>query len=323
MSAINQLYPPKPTFTEGDVESLSGRVFIVSGGHSGVGYELVKILYSKGGVVYIASRSQSKALKAIEELKALPGITTGEVKYMHLDLGDLSTIKTSVENFTAQETRLDVLWNNAGVAVTTDHNKTAQGHELRMGTNCLAPYLFTTLLLPILQSTAKITPKASVRIIFTASLAIEESPQGGVCLSELDPPGHTENQRRYYAASKAGNFLLASEFDRRVRKDGIVCLAQNPGNLRTKIWDDVPFIMRMIMKLTLHDPKFGAYTELWAGLNKEIKLEDGGRYAIPWGRWHSNTRKDIVEGLKTREEGGTGVAADFWNWCERNSREFS
>jgi len=323
MSALSQLYPPSPVFTEHDVDSLSGKVFIVSGGNAGIGFELVKILYSKGGKIYIACRSESNALKAIEELEALSTATTGEIKYLHLDLGDLATIKSSVETFAAQETRLDILWNNAGVAITTDDSKTAQGHELRIGTNCLGPYLFTKLLLPILQKTAKNSSSASVRVIFTSSLAVDESPEGGVCLSELEPSGHTTNQRRYYAASKAGNFILASEFDRRVRQDSIVCLTQNPGNLRTKIWDDVPFIARMIMKLTLHDPKLGAYTGLWAGLNKDITVEDGGRYVIPWGRFHPGSRKDIVQGLKRKEEGGTGVAAEFWDWCELQTSQFS
>jgi len=323
MSTISQLYPPKPTFTEHNVDSLSGKVFIVSGGNAGIGFELVKILYSKGGKIYIASRSQSKALKAIEEIKALQSTTTGEVKHIHLDLGDLTTIRSSVETFLAQETRLDTLWNNAGLAITADDSKTPQGHELRIGTNCLGPYLFTKLLLPILRSTAKNASPASVRVIFTSSLAAEEAPKGGVCFSELDPSGHTTDQGRYYCMSKAGNFLLASEFDRRAREDGIICLTQNPGNLRTKIWDDAPFLLRIIMKITLHDAKFGAYTGLWAGLNKDIKTEDGGRYAIPWGRWHPNPRKDIVEGLKRKEEGGTGVAAEFWDWCELQTSQFS
>ena len=55
---------------------------------------------------------------------------------------------------------------------------------------------------------------------------------------------------------------------------------------------------------------------LCCGLSEDVKLEDGGRYGVPWGRWHRNPRKDILEGLKTKEEGETGVSLKFWDWCE-------
>lgn len=66
----------------------------------------------------------------------------------------------------------------------------------------------------------------------------------------------------------------------------------------------------------------GAYTELWAGLSPEVKIEDGGRFATAWGRWRGNLRKDVLEGLKTKEEGGTGLAAEFWDWCEEQTKGY-
>lgn len=53
-----QFYPPKPTFTEEHVGPQNGRVFIVTGGNAGVGFELVKILYATGATIYMASRSK-------------------------------------------------------------------------------------------------------------------------------------------------------------------------------------------------------------------------------------------------------------------------
>lgn len=73
----------------------------------------------------------------------------------------------------------------------------------------------------------------------------------------------------------------------------------------------------------MHEPKMGAYTELWAGLSQDVKCGDGGKCAIPWGRWHTNPRKDILESLKTKEEGGTGLAAEFWGWCEEQIKEYA
>jgi NAD(P)-dependent dehydrogenase (short-subunit alcohol dehydrogenase family) len=129
---IAQLFPGAPNFTEKDISSLVGRVFIVTGGNSGIGLEVVKILYAKGGTVYLASRSPAKIVTAIGEIKATQRESQGQIKSLHLDLGDLTTISTCASTFVAQECRLDVLWNNAGIARAPVGSLSAQGHEAHM-----------------------------------------------------------------------------------------------------------------------------------------------------------------------------------------------
>jgi NAD(P)-dependent dehydrogenase (short-subunit alcohol dehydrogenase family) len=321
-SFLTQLFPPKPAFTERDVPSLTGKVFIVTGGNSGVGLELVKILYSKGGTVYIAGRSPIRIATAIEAIKAVPTATPGSLKTLHLDLNDLTTIPACVAAFSAQESRLDVLWNNAGIS-RASFVTTAQGFEAHMGINCVAPFLLTKFLLPIIRKTALTAPKGSVRVVFASSGIIEMTgPPGGVSLNELVPENYASDKNHNYSASKAGNWFLASEFDKRLRGDGIVCVAQTPGTLRTKGWDNAPWAMRAMMSPFMYEPKMGAYTELWAGLSSTVKLEDGGKIAIPWGRWHASPKKDILESLKTEKEGGTGAAGKFFDWCDEQTKSY-
>jgi NAD(P)-dependent dehydrogenase (short-subunit alcohol dehydrogenase family) len=316
---IEQLNPPNPTFTEKEVPSLVGKVFIVTGGNSGVGLELVKILYSKGGTVYIAGRSPTKVAAEIEAIKSTYIASLGQLKGLHLDLSDLTTVPTCVSTFLAQESRLDVLWNNAGVSRELVGSTTVQGYEAHIGINCLGHFLLTKLLLPTLLQTAKSSPKASVRLIFTSSGIIDMfGPPGGLSLTE--PHGKTIESN--YSASKVGNWFLASEFDKRIRKDGVLSITQNPGSLHTKGWDKVSWYGKLLFKPFMHEPKMGAYTELWAGLSPEVKIEDGGRFATAWGRWRGNLRKDVLEGLKTKEEGGTGLAAEFWDWCEEQTKGY-
>ena len=62
---------------------------------------------------------------------------------------------------------------------------------------------------------------------------------------------------------------------------------------------------------------------LWTGFSSDVKSTDGGRMAIPWGRWHPSPRQDILESLKTKEEGGTGLAAEFWEWCDKQSKNYA
>lgn len=71
----------------------------------------------------------------------------------------------------------------------------------------------------------------------------------------------------------------------------------------------------------LHDPIYGAYTELWAGLSPAVRPQDTGRYIIPWGRF-GPIRADIAESCKTVAEGGSGKATEFFEWCETVTREY-
>jgi NAD(P)-dependent dehydrogenase (short-subunit alcohol dehydrogenase family) len=88
----------------------------VTGGYSGVGLELCQILYEHNATVYIAGRSESKASNAISNIKRASPKSSGRLEFLFIDLMDSSTIKPSVEAFLAQQERLDVLVNNAGVS---------------------------------------------------------------------------------------------------------------------------------------------------------------------------------------------------------------
>lgn len=328
MGALTQLFPPSPQFTEDELPSLAGKVFIVTGGNSGVGLELTKILYSKGGHVYVAGRSPGKVAAAIKEIKAeaakTPSSTSGLLSSLTVDLGNLSTIRPCVSGFLKTESRLDVLFNNAGLSRQPPGSVTAQGHEIHMGTNCLGPYLLTKLLLPILAETAKSAPKNTVRAVFTSSGIIDMTgPPGGLSFAELEPGKHSDNMDRNYSASKAGNWFLAAEFDRRHAKDGIVAVVQNPGTLRTPGWNGTPWLVRAMMAPIFHPPKMGAYTELWAGLSPEVKSGDGSKFIIPWGRWNTTPKEKHLLSLKLKDEGGTGLANEFFEYCETHTKEFA
>lgn len=321
----SQLFPGKPTFTETDVPEQNGKVVIVTGGNAGLGFHLCKILYAKGARVYMLSRSQSKAEEAIKAIKSEVTKSSGDIKYIHLDLADITTVKPAVESFAEQETKLDLLFNNAGIGAAPNGSKTKQGFELLMGTNAIAPFLLTKILLPYLQVAAKSAPKNRVRVVWTASPIVEDTycPSGGLTVSHLESP--PVNNFNNYALSKCANWYLASELARRVKRDGIVSIVQNPGNLKTAVWDPAPWLVRKAMTITMHPPVYGAYTNLWAGVSDNVTVDDGvkGRYVVPWGSWHSAPRQDLLDALKSKGEGGTGHAGKVWEWCEKATAAFA
>lgn len=286
-----------------------------------MGFELCNILYQAGGKVYIAGRSEANAQAAISKIRANSAMSSGNLGFLSLSLEDLKTIKPAVEAFTAKESRLDVLFNNAGVSRPPLGSVSSQGHELQMATNCLGHYLFTQLLLPTLLRTAESSPPAAVRVIWTSSLTVDlAAPTGGLEIPELTNP--PLNQVRNYVNSKTGNWFLASALADQVSGNGILSVTQNPGNLKTALLRHTFRMERVVASPFLYHAKMGAYTELWAGLSEELGIEDGGKYVIPWGRLHSSPRRDLVAALKSKKKGGTGVAASFLEYCENVTAEF-
>lgn len=194
----------------------------MTGASSGIGEQLAQILYQKNAKVYVAARSQDKASKAIEGIKAKAPSSKGEVRFLHLDLDDLATIKASADAFLSENDRLDVLWNNAGVMIPPQGSKTKQGYEKQLGTNNVAPFLFTKLLLPTLAKTASTAPQDSVRVVWVSSSAAEvSSPKGGVELENLDYKVDKGTWFKY-GVSKAGNVFHASELAKRAGTEGII-----------------------------------------------------------------------------------------------------
>ncbi|KNG81346.1 short-chain dehydrogenase [Aspergillus nomiae NRRL 13137] len=325
-----QIFPAQAALTSATLPSQVGRVVIITGSTAGIGLALTRIYYDAGATVYMAARNETKAHAAIQAITTTStSQAPGVIKFLAIDLSDLRTIQPFVTAFLSQESRLDVLHNNAGVACVPLSQRTAQGLEPHMGTNCVAPYLLTSLLSDILVCTAAApdTVPNSVRVIWSSSLLVDTSaPSEGVPPEELENP--SEDAIRNYTISKTGNWFLADRFAKRFTSASVgasdslasakrvVSITANPATVRTGIYDNAPQIaiwLTMPFFATVED---GAHTLLWAGCSEDITVRDGGRYVIPFGQWHPNPRADLLEAM------AGGYAQQFEAWAEKVTQEF-
>lgn len=289
-----------------------------------MGLELASILYKKGGKVYIAGRSPQSAQQAIEKIESST-TTDGSLHFFAIDLADLSTIKAAADEFMSKESKLDVLWNNAGVSQPPLGSLSSQGLELQLATNCLGPFLLTQLLLPVLEKAAMSDADVAAapgRVVWLGSQVMELSaPKGAIIMSDLtDTP---KDQVRNYTNSKTANYLLSCELARRAgASKRIISVAINPGAASTNLLRHSPWMKMMAWPL-LYEPRFTAYTELYAGLSSDITLENNGCYVIPWGRIHDSLREDLLLAAHPTAEGGQGKAAELWEFCEQKTRAYS
>jgi hypothetical protein len=104
--------------------------------------------------------------------------------------------------------------------------------------------------------------------------------------------------------------------------------AFNPGNLNTELTRHlmVPYlesVERLLQGLVLWPPRYGAYTELYAGLSPDLTIEQhSGAYIWPWGRI-GHLRPDIEDSLRSKIQGGSEKAAKLWAWCDQETVNFT
>ncbi|KAK8055585.1 short-chain dehydrogenase [Apiospora rasikravindrae] len=342
---ISQTWPPKPAFTERDIPDLAGKVYVVTGANTGIGKELARVLYTKNARVYVTARSQGKGDQAIRDIKEAVPQSQGELLFVALDLNDLQHVKAAAEHIAMREQRIHVLFNNAGVMLLGEPERTVQGYEGQLGVNNVGTHLFTKILTPTLVETAKTERPGDVRVVWVSSSGAEtpRSPPGGVPLDNLDYHEAVADGFTRYAISKAGVYYQGTEFARRHKAHGIISMPVHPGILNTNLFRTAPALVRHIFTFLFTYPAInGAYTELFAGLSPAITLESSGNWGrcllgantssiwfadrisalvVPWGRFMS-IRHDLKEGSRLKEEGGTGIAKEFWDWNEAQVRSY-
>lgn len=132
-------------------KKLDGKVAIVTGSDSGIGFETALDLAKRGARVILACRNSLKAEKAVQKIIKKSG--NQQVDYQLIDLSDLDSVKDFAKNIHSKIDKLDILINNAGVMGCPDSWKTKQGFDMQFGVNYLGHFLLTHLLLDLIKKT--------------------------------------------------------------------------------------------------------------------------------------------------------------------------
>lgn len=249
-------------WTEDYMPDQTGRVAIVTGSNSGIGWEAARALANKGATVIMACRSIDKATPAANQIKALK--PAGKVVVMALDLGDLASVRAFATDFRQNYQRLDLLINNAGVA-HPPYGKTKQGFEQQFGINHLGHFALTGLLLDRLGA----TPGA--RIVTVSSISHRS---GIIHFDDLNLERNYKSSRGY-AQSKLANLLFTYELQRRLVTAGqsTLAVAAHPGWSATNALRHSSF-MRRLNPMFAQPPKMGVLPTLYAATAPDVRGGD-------------------------------------------------
>ena len=212
------------TWSAIDVGDLTGRVALVTGANSGIGYEVTRVLADHGAHVIMACRDAQRAARARDKLESQ--LVRSSLELLDLDLSDLGSIRAAAERALTQHARLDLLINNVGV-MGTPYRQTADGFELQMATNHLGHFALTGLLLDRLVTTER------SRIVTVSS---HMHRVGRLRADDLaTSKGH--NSWIQYGTTKLANLLFVAELSRRLEAGGFrtSALAAHPGWTRSNL----------------------------------------------------------------------------------------
>jgi NAD(P)-dependent dehydrogenase (short-subunit alcohol dehydrogenase family) len=304
-------------WTEADAGDQSGRIAVVTGGNSGIGFEAARMLAAHGATVVLACRDLAKADQAAARIAAgapspSPGPgEPGAVATVRLDLASLASVREAAAQLTERYPRLDLLIDNAGV-MTPPYGRTEDGFEMQIGTNHLGHFAFTGLVLGLLLEVP------GSRVVTVSS---QGHRAGRINFDDLQFE-HGYSRFRAYGQSKLANLLFTFELQRRLAAAGAstIALAAHPGGARTHLGRHVPVIRQLmptarlesISSLVVQSAEMGALPTLRAATDPQAR---GGQYYGP-GRITGLTGYPVLVGSSRRSK-DVEVQARLWAESER------
>ena len=288
-------------WTADQIPDQSGRVALVTGSSSGIGFETARVLANKNAEVIMAVRDPEKGERAVNNIKAQ--YSSVNINLMMLDLASLDSIKNFAKDFKKEYSQLDLLINNAGVMIPP-YSKTKDGFELQFGTNHLGHFALTGLLIDLLKETP------GSRIINVSSAAHR---YGNLNFDDLNWEKSRYKSWRAYGDSKISNLYFTYELGNKIKNAGlnIKITAAHPGWTATDLQRHNR-LMAFLNRFFAMKPEQGALPILRATIDPDVKRGD---YFGPdgWQEWKGYPVK--VESSKRSHDKNT--AEKLWKVSEQ------
>lgn len=261
----------KRKWTESDIPDQTGRVALVTGANTGLGYDTARALAERGASVVLAVRDVDKGEMARKRI--LEAEPDADLAVQALDLSSLQSVRAAAETLKKEHPRIDLLVNNAAVAFPPK-TTTPDGFELQFATNHLGHFALTGLLLENMLGVD------GARVVVVASL--DHKLGGAIHFDDL------QWKRRYssalaYAQSKLANLMFCYELHRRLVKAGapLMTVTAHPGYSKSELFRNMGKPVQTMMKFSDlfigQDPAKGALPQLYAATMPDVR---GGQY---WG----------------------------------------
>jgi NAD(P)-dependent dehydrogenase (short-subunit alcohol dehydrogenase family) len=262
-------------WTAADIPSQNGKRVVVTGANSGLGLATARELARAGAKVVAAVRNVSKGDEAVAEIVA--ALPDASIEVSKLDLGDLASVRQFGDRLGAEQDRLDVLVNNAGV-MAPPRRTTVEGFESQFGTNHLGHFALTGLLL------GQLLNAPAPRVVTVSSPAHR---MGTIKFDDLQGE-RSYNNWLAYGQSKLANLMFAFELNRRAVQAGagLKSYAAHPGYAATNLQFAGParFYERALMVLGntvfAQSAEMGALPTLYAATVPDVP---GGSFVGPDG----------------------------------------
>ncbi|MDX3431897.1 SDR family NAD(P)-dependent oxidoreductase [Streptomyces sp. ME01-18a] len=256
-------------WTTANIPDQRGRVAVVTGANTGLGYETAKALAGRGASVVLAVRDVGKGEQAAARM-------TGDVSVQELDLTSLDSVRTAAAALRSRLGRIDLLINNAGVMYTPKRT-TRDGFEMQFGTNHLGHSALTGLLLDLML------PVPGSRVVAVSSTG--HRIRAAIHFDDLQWE-RSYGRAAAYGQSKLANLMFTYELQRRLAVHGTtVAVAAHPGMSSTELARNTPAALRLpltwLAPLITQTPAMGALPTLRAATDPAVL---GGQYYGPGGR---------------------------------------
>lgn len=239
-----------------EFQELQGKVIVVTGANSGIGFTAAGNFAARGATVALVCRDQARGQQAQREI--LQFWPQANVRLYLADFSLLASVADLARRLLEDFPRIDVLCNNAGGA-NGSRQETAEGFEKTFVTNHLGSFLLTQSVLPALLNAAS---AGGARVVFTSSLGHKNS---ALDCNDLNLE-HGYTTLKAYGRSKLMNLLTARELQRRFADQNLICSSFHPGAVRTPIWRKggvLAHLLGIVMYPFMVSSDQGADTLIW------------------------------------------------------------